>query len=41
MQPTFVCFDLQKIAEFILRVILSLYIYKYYLKNEEKSKHGK
>jgi len=41
-RPVSLCFDLQKIAtEFILRLILSLYIYKYYLKNIEKTKHGK
>ena len=42
LRPVSLCFDLQKIAtEFILRLILSLYIDKYYLKNLEKSKHGK
>jgi len=36
-RPVSLCFDLQKIAiEFIMRLILSLYINKYYLKNLEK-----
>jgi len=40
-RPVSLCFDLQKIAtEFILRLILSFNIDKYYLKTLEKSKHG-
>jgi len=39
-RPVSLNFDPQKIAtEFILRLKLSLYIYKFYLKNLEKSKH--
>ena len=41
-RPVSLYFDLQKIAtEFILRLMLSLFNYKYDLKNLEKSKHGK
>ena len=41
-RPVSLYFDLQKIAtEFVLRLMLSLNIYKYDLKNIEKSKHGK
>ena len=41
-RPVSIYFDLQEIVtEFILRLILSLCIYKYYLKNLEKPKHGK
>jgi len=40
-RPVSLYFDLQKTAKKNLRLILSLYIYKYYLKNLEKSKHEK
>jgi len=41
-RPVSLYFDLHKIAkEFILRLILSFYIYLYYLQNLKKSQHGK